>query len=247
MLKGYNQPYYRRAKHLMILWMITLFSRPRDIVSGDFYWIDKKGDKVIIVAADCTGHGVPGAFMSMLGITLFSETINKIYTDNKEKFEANFILDNLKENVIHTLSKSGEEESVKDGMDMSLCIWSPKTMTLQFCGAHNPLYVFNNGKLKVYKGDNLTVGNNVNDHLSFTKHNINLKKGDTFYIFSDGYIDQLGGENKKSFRSRRFKELLGSIQDYPMNKQKEIINDKFMEWKGDHEQIDDVMVIGIRV
>ncbi len=218
--------------------------KPRDIVSGDFYWASKKENKTIIVAADCTGHGVPGAFMSMLGISLLNEIVNKGKMRN-----ANEILDELRKNVIEALHQTDFDSETKDGMDIALCILEEDNKKLQFAGAHNPLYLLRNNELIEYKGNKMPIGvhvhkKNIN---SFTNHEISLQKNDVFYIFSDGYHDQFGGENKMKFKKSNFKELLLRIHKKPIEKQKEILEDEHIAWRGDQLQIDDILVIGIKI
>ncbi len=216
--------------------------RPRDIVSGDFYWINKKDDLLIIIAADCTGHGVPGAFMSMLGVSLLNEIVNK-----HPVTKANDILTELREEVKRTLKQRGAEGETKDGMDIALAMVDLKNMKLQFAGAYNPLYLFRDGELIQYKADRMPIGIYVKEKPEFTNHIIDLKKGDTFYVFSDGYQDQFGGEKGEKFKTKRMKKLLADIQPKPMEEQKAILERTIDDWKGDREQLDDIILIGVRV
>jgi len=216
--------------------------RPRDIVSGDFYWINKKNDLLIIIAADCTGHGVPGAFMSMLGVSLLNEIVNK-----HPVTQANEILTELREEVKRTLRQKGEEGETKDGMDIALAMVDLKNMKLQFSGAYNPLFLFRNGELIQYKADRMPIGIYVKEKPEFTNHVIDIQKGDTFYVFSDGYQDQFGGETGEKFKTRRMKKLLTDIQPKSMEEQKAILERTIDDWKGDHEQLDDIILIGVRV
>jgi serine phosphatase RsbU (regulator of sigma subunit) len=219
-----------------------IFFRPRDIVSGDFYWISKKDDMLIIIAADCTGHGVPGAFMSMLGVSLLNEIVNK-----HEVSQANEILTELRSEVKRTLKQRGEEGEAKDGMDIALTIVDMKNMKLQYAGAYNPLFLFRNGKLIEFKADRMPVGIYIKEKPEFTNHVIDLQKGDTFYLFSDGYQDQFGGKDGTKFKIKRLKEVLGEIQDKSMNEQKEFLEKTFDDWKGNYDQLDDVILIGVRI
>lgn len=214
--------------------------KPRDVVSGDFYWNCVVDDKLIVVAADCTGHGVPGAFMSMLGVSLLNEIVI-----NKRIYKPNEILNRLRESVISSLGQSKEDSSVKDGMDITICVIDKKKDKLQFAGAYNPLYFFRKNELTEVKGDKMPVAIFMKMH-DFTIHEFDLQKGDTFYIFSDGYVDQFGGPKRKKFLSKNFKELLLGMQNKSMLKQAEELDRVFEEWKNDVEQIDDVCVIGIR-
>ncbi|MCK4661320.1 MAG: tetratricopeptide repeat protein [Bacteroidales bacterium] len=216
--------------------------KPKDIVSGDFYWMIQKEDKIILVAADCTGHGVPGAFMSMLGISFLNEIIikHKITT-------ASEILNKLRTYVKETLGQTGETGEAKDGMDIALCIFDYKNMKLQYSGAYNPLYIIRNSELLETKADKMPIGIHIKEKESFTNHDININKGDAIYMFSDGYADQFGGENESKFKTKPFKDLLINIQNESMSKQKEILDKTIEDWKGNLEQIDDITVIGIRI
>jgi serine phosphatase RsbU (regulator of sigma subunit) len=234
--------------------------KPKDIVSGDFYWIKEVQDHLILVDADCTGHGVPGALMSMLGITLLNSMIGD------RCFNApGAILGQLRMKVKEMLLQEGKVEEQKDGMDMAIAIINKHTRELHFSGANNPLYIIRckdrdygqdlapymsleNGRYQLFeiKGDKQPIGIHW-EETEFTSHSISLGEKDTIYVFSDGYIDQYGGENRKRFKSMNFKKLLLSIQKEPMQKQKQIIEDTFETWKGSYEQIDDVSVMGIRI
>lgn len=216
--------------------------RPRDIVSGDFYWIRKVGNKLITIAADCTGHGVPGAFMSMLGISFLNEIISEAHIP-----EAHEILNHLRSSVKSTLDQTGKADEAKDGMDVALCIVDFDKMELQYAGAYNPLYIYRREELMETKADKMPIGIYIKEKESFTQHTFPIQKGDTFYIFSDGYVDQFGGENKRKFMAKPFKYLLSTIQDKSMLEQKEILEKNLDEWKGDLEQVDDIIVIGVRI
>ena len=226
-----------------------IFYRPRDIVSGDFYWMSKKEDKLIIVAADCTGHGVPGAFMSMLGVAFLNEIVGK-----ESEVYANEILNKLREHVVNSLNQSGrmEEEKIytKDGMDISLCVVDYPSMTLQYSGAYNPLFLIRNGELMEIKADKMPVAYS-DDHgeKKFTNNLIPLYQKDCIYIFSDGYADQFGGKEEKSkkYSSKRLKSTLLEIYELPMKEQEKIVAQSYDDWKGNHEQIDDVLLVGIRI
>ncbi|MFC2137228.1 SpoIIE family protein phosphatase [Bacteroidota bacterium] len=216
--------------------------RPRDIVSGDFYWMAEKDEKVIIVAADCTGHGVPGAFMSMLGVSFLNEIVNK-----GKVSQANKILNQLRAHVKDTLSQTGKEGEAKDGMDISLLMFDFKKKIVQYSGAYNPLYIVRDGELIETKADKMPIGIHIAEKDSFTNNEIKLKKGDTLYIFSDGFIDQFGGDAGRKFMAKPFKRLLTEIQTSPMDEQKFILNETFDNWRGEYNQIDDVIIIGIRM
>lgn len=221
-----------------------LLFRPKDIVSGDFYWSASKGNYHVIAAADCTGHGVPGAFMSMLGITLLNEIIIRT-----EKLKASDILDQLREEVIYSLKQKGAAGETKDGMDITLCVLDKKKSVLQYAAAHNSMYLFRDGEMKVFEPDKMPIGISPQyeeEMKSFTNHEFTLKQGDVFYLFTDGYADQFGGPHEKKFKYTRFRKILKEIHKKPMSEQKNILDETFDEWKGETEQIDDILIIGIR-
>lgn len=215
---------------------------PKDIVSGDFLWYSEVGDKVVFTVADCTGHGVPGAFMSMIGNTYLQQIVNE-----RKVLTPSLILDELRENVIGALSQQDGEDARKDGMDMALCVLDRKTMTLEFAGANNPLYVVRNGEMQEIKGDKQPVGYMPERNGKFTNHTVDLSEGDAIYIFSDGYADQFGGPKGKKFKYKQMRELLHLNFSKSMAEQKQIMSQAFHQWKGDLEQIDDVCLIGVRV
>ncbi len=234
--------------------------KPKDIVSGDFYWIKEVQDHLVVVSADCTGHGVPGAFMSMLGITLLNDLIgDRCYN------APSAILEQLRKKIKEMLVQEGQSDEQKDGMDMALVVLDRKNRELHYAGANNPLYIIRqkstagdlserthsvqeNGEFSLFevKADKQPIGVHW-EETSFRNHSIKLEKNDALYLFSDGFIDQFGGEQRKKFKSLNFKKLLLSIQSDPMGRQKEILEKTFEEWRGTYEQIDDVSVIGIRV
>ena len=217
--------------------------KPRDIVSGDYYWMTQKGDQIVIAAADCTGHGVPGAFMSMLGISFLNEIVNK-----KEVLVASEILEELRANVIRSLHQTGKENEAKDGMDIALCIINKKKKELQYSGAYNPLYYVRDGEIEQIKANKMPIGIYFRALKPFTNNIFEFKTGDTFYIFSDGFPDQFGGELGKKYMSKRFKEFLHKIHQEPMEEQKELLNNETEAWKSDlFEQTDDIVVIGFRL
>jgi serine phosphatase RsbU (regulator of sigma subunit)/Tfp pilus assembly protein PilF len=220
--------------------------KPKDIVSGDFYWIKQVKQYIILVSADCTGHGVPGAFMSMLGISHLNEIIQ-----NREVTQANQILNELRKQIKNSLRQSGKREGSRDGIDIALCVIDSKKNIMQYSGAYNPLYIIskNNGKsvFKEIKADPMPVGVHFSGDKSFTNHEIQLEIGDTFYIFSDGFVDQIGGDDNHRFTSEKFKKLLFDIHDQPMYEQKETLEQTLKDWMGEHSQRDDILVIGVRV
>ena len=215
--------------------------KPRDIVSGDFYWTTDLDQYLILVAADCTGHGVPGAFMSMLGISFLNEIVNKNHIHESDQ-----ILNMLRTHIIEALQQKGGIGEAKDGMDMAICVINKQTQTMQFSGANNPLYFIRNGDLEHFKGDKMPVAIHVKMQ-PFQKHEIQLKKDDTFYLFSDGFVDQFGGPAGGKFKYKPFRDLLLEIHRKPMQDQKEILDQTFEEWKGNFEQIDDVVILGCRI
>jgi serine phosphatase RsbU (regulator of sigma subunit) len=208
-------------------------------VSGDFYWVEEVEDRLVIIAADCTGHGVPGAFMSMLGVSLLNEiVINKKITRPDE------ILNKLRDKIIEAL-KQEKEGVIKDGMDMTVCLLDLQKGTLLFSGANNPLYHIRDGELKQIRGDKMPVA--IHEVMNpFTLHEIQLEKGDTFYTFSDGYADQFGGLAQKKFLAKNFRKLLLEIQGETMINQGIHLDRSFETYRDDLEQIDDVVVIGVR-
>ncbi len=237
-----------------------IFYKPRDIVSGDFYWIKEVDKHLIIVGADCTGHGIPGAFMSMLGVTLLNDLVGNSKIDQPAE-----TLGLLREKVKEMMAHEGGSEDQKDGMDMTMIIINKDSKELQFAGAYNPLYVIRKKEqqyadtldpyissddedfqLFELKADKQPVGVHW-EETNFTNHTIQLKNQDAIYIFSDGFIDQFGGDKRKKYKSRNFKNLLLSMQKESMEKQKQLIENTFETWRGDSEQIDDVCIIGVKI
>lgn len=220
-----------------------IFYEPKNIVSGDFYWLSQIDGKTIVTVADCTGHGVPGAFMSMLGISLLNEIVNK-----NRVVAAIEILNNLREGVITALHQQVGYQGSKDGMDLALCVIKDDRTELEFSGAYNPLYIIRKGELMEYKGNKMPVGiHAVKVDDSFKSQKIQLQKGDILYMFSDGYLDQFGGKDGMKFRQTAFKELLLRIAGKEMQEQQKIIKDTFHQWKGTRNQLDDVIIMGIRI
>ncbi len=225
-----------------------IFFKPRDIVSGDFYWISESNGQIVVIAADCTGHGVPGAFMSMLGVSF----LNKIIRENGIT-DPDEILEKLRGNVIESLHQRGKENEAKDGMDMALTVIDKDKKIMRFAGANNPLYLIKSNELQETKADRMPVA--IHERIEpFRKHQVELEQGDTFYLFSDGYADQFGGPDGKKFKYKQFKELLLSIQDRSMEEQKDILDKTLHEWintpdpdGNPYDQIDDILVIGVRI
>jgi serine phosphatase RsbU (regulator of sigma subunit) len=214
---------------------------PRDIVSGDFYWMTRQNDYSVFAAVDCTGHGVPGAFMSMLGVSFLNEIVIKT-----RKLKANLILEQLRTLVKTTLSQSYEGET-KDGMDIALCILNHKTNELQYSGAFNPLYLIRDNNLLEVKADRMPIGIYHDSEPNFTNNIIQLQKLDCLYIFSDGYVDQFGGNIGKKLLTKTLKEILLKIHREPMARQKDILHETLQRWKGDYKQVDDILMMGIRI
>ena len=214
--------------------------QPKDIVSGDFYWMQHHKDKVYFAACDCTGHGVPGAFMSMIGSSLLDEAVIE-----KGITQPNEIFFEVRKGFINALKQTGAAGQQKDGMDAVLCSWN-KNGTLEYSLAYNPLFLIRKGEILETKADKQPVGFHTGEQKPFTHHEVKLEKGDTIYLFSDGYPDQFGGKKDKKFMMKNFKKLLLSIQDKTMNEQKAILETTMAEWKGDTEQVDDILVMGVR-
>jgi len=244
--------------------------KPKDIVSGDFYWTTKivgnrqsavnspqsavnspqtadcklpTADLLIVVVADCTGHGVPGALMSMLGISFLTEIVNK-----KEVTQASHVLNELRKEIINALQQKGTQGEQKDGMDIALVTINTETIELQYAGANNPLYIFShlNNELIEIKPDKMPIA--IYEQMEqFTNNDYQLQKGDLIYLLSDGYEDQFGGPKNKKFMIKQLKELFVKISDKQMNEQEEILNTTFEKWKGEHEQIDDVTILGLKI
>jgi serine phosphatase RsbU (regulator of sigma subunit)/ligand-binding sensor domain-containing protein len=240
--------------------------KPRDIVSGDFYWMTKKDNRLYIVAADCTGHGVPGAFMSLLGMSFLDEIIDK-----EKSPRADFILNQLRHHVTDSLKQVGGEDEAKDGMDIALLVIDFNSQRVEFSGAYNPCFrvrklteievikyqsdsaempdgSMSDGKylLETIYGSKMPIGISSRMNENFEFYDWRLEKGISYYLFSDGYIDQFGGPRGRKFMKKNFKKLILEIQIYPMKKQKEILEKRLMDWMGQTPQIDDILVMGIR-
>ncbi len=220
-----------------------LLYKPKDIVSGDFYWLDKAQGKVIVAAVDCTGHGVPGAFMSIIGSNQLDYAVN-----TKKAKTAGQILDYLNEGVATSLRQESGKSTVRDGMDISVLTIDYKTNIVEFSAAYNPLYLVQNGEMIEIKADKIAIGSFIeNPDRKYTTHTIQANKGDVFYIFSDGYADQFGGPNGRKFMYKQFRELILSISHLPLTEQKEILDKANEDWKNNEVQVDDIIVIGIRI
>lgn len=220
-----------------------LFFRPRDIVSGDFYWLQEYEEKILVAAVDCTGHGVPGAFMSIIGNNQLNAAVKEDGLTTPS-----LILDRLSSGVADTLRQTKEETGIKDGMDIALISIDYRNMVVEYAGAYNPLYIFRDGQLIETKGDKFPIGISIDDQLRhFQNHQFDLKKGDCVYIFSDGFPDQFGGPRGKKYKYEQFRQFLYGIHTEDMAIQQKKINAEFLDWMGDLVQLDDVLVIGMRL
>ena len=219
-----------------------IFNKPRDIVSGDFFWVSERDGKVVVAVADCTGHGVPGAFMSLLGISFLNDIVNKVSV-----LKAHEILFHLREHVIRSLRQQGRKDEARDGMDISLCIFDFKRRRMQFAGAFSQVFLIRNSELIVLKGDKMPIGISVRKDQLFTNKEMELEQNDNIYLFTDGFVDQIGGPKRKTFRTKYLKELLLKIHEKSMREQKSILQTTYDDWKGEIEQIDDILMMGIRI
>ncbi len=217
--------------------------KPKDIVSGDFYWISEKNGNVIFSAVDCTGHGVPGAFMSLVGYNLLKEII-----DNMQELNAAHILDRLSAGVRSTLHQF-DKSAAKDGMDIALCIINYNTMEMQFAGAFNPAFLIRRSVMQEIKADKILIGYSYNEDetKNYTNNVIKLEKGDLIYVSTDGFPDQFGGPSGKKFMVKNFRTLLMDIHRFNLSEQKNALENRFEQWKGNLEQIDDICVIGVKI
>lgn len=220
-----------------------LLMKPRDIVSGDFYWVKQIKEKIIVAVADCTGHGVPGALLSMLGITFLNEICQK-----EEALTAGLILDELRTKVIEVFKQTDGQIAMNNGMDIALCILDVKKNLLQFSGANNPLYIFQAGKLIEIVGDKMPISYYPKAKEQFTNHTVQLTGDESFYLFSDGFIDQFGGPKGFKYRRKKFKQLLSDSSAITnSNMQKAMLEKELNSWMKGYEQTDDIIVLGVRV
>jgi len=217
--------------------------KPRDIVSGDFYWIIKKNNKIFVAAVDCTGHGVPGAFMSIIGFDLLQKFANELGIEQPAQ-----ILNHLNNGIVNAFGKNIDKTSVRDGMDIALCAIDMKNNLLEYAGAIIPLYLLRDNKIIEIKGNRFSIGMiESQENNQYDNHIVNLKENDVIYLFSDGYVDQFGGSAGKKLMYKQFRDLLLNIHNLPMKKQKAFLEENIVKWKGDYEQVDDILVIGIRI
>lgn len=219
-----------------------ILNLPKDIVSGDFFWLTERDNKIVFTVADCTGHGVPGSFMSLLGITLISEIVNVFGI-----VESDEIVTALREKVIESLQQNRKAITTSDGMDIALCVMDRKKSTIQFTGGMNDLVFIHQGKMEIIEADHISVSVLYSDYGKFSKTEIQFEKGDVLYLSSDGFQDQFGGQRDKKFLKQRFHALLAEIHPLPMAVQKEVLEKRLREWMGSTIQTDDITVMGIRL
>jgi serine phosphatase RsbU (regulator of sigma subunit) len=214
--------------------------RPKDIVSGDFYSFSKKDNTVIFSVADCTGHGVTGAFLSMIGLSLINQLVNEQGITQPSQ-----ILNLLNTGMLSSLKHKSND--INDGMDIALCSYDLGSKKLEFAGANRPLYIIHKDKLHEIKSDKMAIGGfRLNENAVFTNHSFSMETGDSIYLFTDGFVDQFGGEDGKKLLAKRMRDYLLSISRLSMHEQEIKLNHFFDEWKGKNEQVDDVLVIGVR-
>ncbi len=218
-----------------------VYYRPKDIVSGDFYWIERVGERVLFAAVDCTGHGVPGAFMSLIG----HNGLNQVAKERGVS-KPGEVLRELNRIAFEALHKDREQHLIRDGMDMALCSYDPRNRVLEYAGANCPLYVVRDGDTLTFEPNKAAIGSNELGEKEFLEHRIELREGDMVYAFSDGYADQFGGPKGKKFLYRRFRELLVEVSGHAPDRQRRMLHDAFNAWRGAHEQVDDILVIGLR-
>ena len=216
--------------------------RPRDIVSGDFYWMTKVCERRICMVADCTGHGVPGALMSMLGVSFLNEIVSRHPGINAAE-----MLGDLRKYVVKSLRQNQNIGESKDGMDVALLIFNENMTKVEYAGANNPMLLVRDGEVTEYKSNKMPIGIHLNVAQPFSSHEIEIQKGDMLYIFSDGYADQFGGPDGKKFMIKNFRNMLSEIHRHDLETQKTIIETTLADWMGNMEQVDDILVMGIRV
>ncbi|HPI69607.1 MAG TPA: SpoIIE family protein phosphatase [Bacteroidales bacterium] len=215
---------------------------PRDIVSGDFYYVFSRNQYICVAAGDCTGHGVPGALLSILGISFLNDIL-QLRSDPK----ANRILNLMREKVMKALHQTGARTEAKDSIDIGLCIIDPTEGKLQFSGANRPLIRVREGSLSEFKPDKMTIGVAPVREQPFTNQILDILPGDTYYLYSDGFSDQFGEETDKKFKQKQLKNLIESISDLSMTRQKAFLKETFFQWKGNCQQIDDVLIFGFKI
>jgi len=220
-----------------------IYYLPRDVVSGDFYFVEEVGNEVIFAAVDCTGHGIPGALISVIGFNYIHRAVTELGITVPSE-----ILQFLDVGVNERLRQTDNASGVKDGMELALCTLNKKTRLLQYSGAYNPLYIVSNGELRIIKADKLEIGVNPDGVADdYTNHTVQLEEGDCVYVFSDGFADQFGGPKGKKFMYKQLRTVLLEVNNRSMKDQMKILNTIFFNWKGSEEQVDDVLLIGVRV
>ncbi len=220
-----------------------VFFQPKDIVSGDFYWVENIGYDVYFALVDCTGHGVPGAFMSIVGVNLLNQALFESKLTSPAK-----ILNQINIGLEATVKQTEEESVIRDGMEITLCKWNRKSNEFVFAGANHIMYQVRNGEIITHKGDKHPIGASYTDlHRDFTNVNISIQKGDVFFLTSDGYPDQFGGPKGKKFKFKQLEEKFVQIHTLPLQEQREQLSKTFNDWKGSYEQLDDVLVMGVRI
>jgi serine phosphatase RsbU (regulator of sigma subunit) len=215
---------------------------PKDLVSGDFYWFNELNENLYFAVADCTGHGVPGAFMSMISI----DKLNQSLIDKKIDLPSK-ILSNVNNSIKNALKQNNVQAGSKDGMDIALCSYDKRTMTLNYAGANRPVWIIRNNDLIEQKPDKLSIAGYTEYDQQYTNRTIQLEKGDSVYVFTDGIVDQFGGPDGKKFMSKRLKELLIEINKKPMAEQELVLKGAIENWQGKLEQIDDILVLGMKI
>jgi serine phosphatase RsbU (regulator of sigma subunit) len=216
-----------------------IFYQPKDIVSGDFYWATERENLIFFCVADCTGHGVPGAFMSVVGSNALHNVINELGV-----IQPDLILHELDRKIRHTLRQEKSSES-KDGMDICLCVWDTSDNSLRYAGAGRPLYHLSNGILNEIKGDKFPIGGGQHENKTFTAHNFSLQKGDRIYLFSDGITDQFGGSNKKKFTPKRLQEFIINHQSLVITEQGALFHQTMHDWMAGQAQLDDLTLMAV--
>jgi len=217
--------------------------KPKDIVSGDFYWVEEWGNKIFVAAADCTGHGVPGAFMSIVGNNLLQQALHLFGLD-----KPNLILNQVNKNISKMLHQSEKDSSVRDGMDIALIALDKKNLGIEYSGAYNPLWIIREKELIEISANKFPIGAFLGQELElFTLHQKELKKGDTIYVFTDGYADQFGGPKGKKFKYKSLQQLLLNSQHLSMEEQRVLLDSTLEKWRGNLEQVDDILIVGIKI
>jgi CheY-like chemotaxis protein len=214
---------------------------PKDIVSGDFYWFHRIDNKLLVGVFDCTGHGIPGAFMSILGVTLLNETVIREKID-----DPHLILNRLREKIIDALGQKGIISEVRDGMDGSIISYDPMSRKLVYSGAYNPIYLIRNNKIIELKGDRMPLSHHAK-MTDFSSHEIKTKPNDLVYLFTDGFVDQFGGQEATKFSTAQFKKILIEYHKNSLEVQKQLLLDAYLNWRGKEEQVDDITIVGLKL